>query len=282
MSDVRIDDSVPLKRIFGVQYGEADGQPLLLDAVYPGDEREMPRPAVIYVHGGGWYEGTREDDWMSPYLATHGFFAVGIDYRLSGEAPFPAQIHDVKAAIRWLRAHAQVYNITPDRIGVWGDSAGAHLAALAGLTGDLPELEGASGSPGYSSRVQAVAWCSGASDFLRTGGSMQYDEPVLVQLFGGTVAEKKNLMRQASPVYHVGPDSPPFLIVHGTLDETVPFEQAMVLYEALVAAGVEAQLVPLVGRYHNWTGQIEVPDGAWRYWELAPMALPFFVKHLRS
>ena len=138
MPDVRIDDSVPLKHIFGVQYGEADGQPLLLDAVYPEDERETPRPAVIYVHGGGWYEGTREDGWMSPYLATHGFFAVSIDYRLSGEAPFPAQIHDVKAAIRWLRAHAQIYRVAADRIGIWGDSAGAHLAALAGLTVTCP------------------------------------------------------------------------------------------------------------------------------------------------
>ncbi|MGH2370417.1 MAG: prolyl oligopeptidase family serine peptidase, partial [Chloroflexota bacterium] len=134
---------------------------------------------------------------------------------------------------------------------------------------------------GYSSRVQAVVWCSGVADFLRLRAGMRRDSEVLVRLFGGPLAEREDLMRVASPVYYVGPTSPPFLLVHGTVDETTPFEQAVVLYETLVAAGVEAELVSLMGRYHNWTGQIEVPGDAWRYWELAPMALPFFVRHLR-
>jgi acetyl esterase/lipase len=134
MVALTIDASIPLTHLSGIQYGNADGRALLLDAVSPREAFTGAQPAVVWVHGG-WYEGTRDDDWFSPYLATHGFFAVSIDYRLSGEVPFPAQIHNVKAAIRWLRANAERFSIDPQRIGIWGDSAGAHLAALAGVTG---------------------------------------------------------------------------------------------------------------------------------------------------
>ena len=293
-NEVRIDPDIPVERLAGVQFGEANGRPLLLDAVFPAGklpgEPPGPRPAVVHVHGGGWAYGTRADDWATPYLATHGFFAVSIDYRLSGEAPFPAQLHDVKAAIRWLRANAHRYSIDPARIGIWGGSAGAHLAALAGATGDSgqPELEGDSGSAGYSSRVQAVVWVSGASDFLRRGRLIQPHNELIVQLFGGppggTVADKADLLRLASPVAHVTRSAPPFLLLHGTEDETTDFEQAAVLYEALVAHGVEATLVPLPGRYHNWTGRPEHPHGVpnrERHWEAVLMALPFWVNHLR-
>ncbi len=280
-----IDGSIPITRTEGIRFGEAGGKPLLLDAVYPQGKPERPRPAVIWVHGGGWAFGTREDRWMSPYLATHSFFAISVDYRLSGEAKFAAQIHDVKAAIRWLRANADEYGVDPDHIGIWGDSAGGHLASLAGVTGDLPELEGDSGSPGYSSRVQAVAAGNSPSDFLGSiGGEMARTDPdaPVIQLFGGTVSEKEDLMRLASPIFHVGPDSPPYFIANGTLDETVPFEQGERMYQALMAAGVEAEFVPLKGRYHNYTGRIKVTDDEWRGWELGLMALSFFIKHLRS
>jgi len=277
-----IDDSVPLVRLPDIQFGEAPGRPLLLNAVFPWDELHEPWPAVIFVDLAGWYASSRENPWFSPYLATHGFFAVTIDVRVSSEATFPAQIHDVKAAIRWLRANATRYGIEPGHIGIWGTSSGAHLAALAGVTGDQPELEGNSGSPGYSSRVQAVAWCSGAADFLRPGGELRHhvDGPV-TRLFGGTVTDKEALMRLGSPITHVSSAAPPFLIVHGTADETTPFEQAEMLHAALRSAGVAAELIPLEGRTHSWTAQIDPPDDAWRYWELAPMALPFFTKHLK-
>lgn len=113
MPEVEVDASIPLTREEGIAYGEAAGKPLLLDAAYSAGTPDSPRPAVVYVHGGGWRSGTRQDPWFTPYLATHGFFAVTIDYRLSGEATFPAQIHDVKAAIRWLRANAEMYQIDP-------------------------------------------------------------------------------------------------------------------------------------------------------------------------
>jgi acetyl esterase/lipase len=288
--EVRIDETIPIERRLGLRFGEADGRPLLLDAYCPAGEPTRLRPAVVITHAAGWSSGGRADDWFAPYLATHGFVSVSCDYRLSGEAPFPAQLHDVKAAIRWLRAHAPAYRIDPDRIGIWGGSAGAHLAALAGVTGDSgdPALEGDSGSPGHSSRVQAVVWLNGVSDFLRRGRLIQPHNEYVVRLFGGppggTVADRPDLLRLASPVAHVTPSAPPFLLLHGTEDETTDFEQAVGLYEALVAHGVEAELVPLVGRYHNCTGRPEHPEGApdrSHGWEAAPMALPFFVKHLR-
>lgn len=287
MYEVKIDSTIPLERVNDVEFARVDGRPLLLDAAHPVGEPELPRPAVIRVHGGGWATGTRTDEWATPYLATHGFFAASIDYRLSGEAPFPSQLHDVKAAIRFLRRDARRFRIDTERIGIWGGSAGAHLAALAGVTGDsdVSELEGTFGSLGYSSRVQAVVWCCGFADFLRPGGEVRYNQNLVVQLFGGlageSLAAERDLLRLASPLHHVGPGAPPFLLLHGTSDETTRFEQAVVFYEALVAHGVEAELIPLVWRCHNGTGVVENPDESWRWWEAAPMALPFLVKHLR-
>lgn len=284
MTMPRIDHPMPLAFIPDVQYGEADGKPLLLDAITPRGTPDRPRPAVVWLHGFGWFAGTRRDNLeisMCLFLAAHGFFTVSIEYRLSGEATFPAQIHDVKAAIRWLRANAATHGIDPAHIGIWGGSAGGGLAALAGLTGDLPELEGSSGSPGYSSRVQAVAVASSPSDFLRPGGEMSNDADGPVErLFGGTVAEKADLMRLGSPIAHVSRSAPPFLIAHGTLDETVPFEQGKWLYEALVAAGVEAEFIPIEGVYHNWLTEVEGIPGREDTWKLGPLALPFFTKHL--
>jgi acetyl esterase/lipase len=286
MTMPRIENPAPLTFIPDVQYGEADEKPLLFDAITPQGVPDTLRPAVVWLHGFGWFAGTRRDNLeisMCTFLAAHGFFTASIEYRLSGEATFPAQIHDVKAAIRWLRANAASYGIDPDHIGIWGGSAGGGLAALAGLTGDLPELEGESGSPGYSSRVQAVAVASAPSDFLRPGGEMSNDADGPVEwLFGGTLAQKEDLMRLGSPIYHVGPDAPPFLIAHGTLDETVPCQQGERLHEALVAAGIEAEFIPIEGVYHNWMTEIEsrIP-GREDTWKLGPMALPFFEKQLR-
>lgn len=285
MTMPRINDPMPLTFIPDVRYGEAEGKPLLLDVIAPQGMPGRPRPAVVWLHGFGWFAGTRRDNLeisMCTFLAAHGFFTASIEYRLSGEATFPAQIHDVKAAIRWLRANAAIHGIDPDRIGVWGASAGGGLAALAGLTGDQPDLEGESGSPGYSSRVQAVAVASSPSDFLRQGGEMRNDtaSPV-TQLFGGTLAEKGELMRLGSPISHVSPGAPPFLIAHGTRDETVPLEQGERLYEALVSAGAEAEFIPIEGVYHNWMSEIEGIPGREDTWKLGPLAFPFFEKHLR-
>src|SRR6266508_6690739 len=148
MREVKVDPTFPVERLEGIEFACPGGRPLLLDAVYPAGrlhgEADGPRPVVLHV-GEPWLKGVRSaDPWYHAYLATHGFFAATCDVRSFAEAPFPAQLHDAKAAVRWLRANASAYAIDPARIGVWGESIAATLAALVGLTGDraVPELEG--------------------------------------------------------------------------------------------------------------------------------------------
>jgi acetyl esterase/lipase len=273
-----------------LQYGEVPGlpweAPLYLDMLRPSHLLVDPAPAIIYLHGGGWAEGERSTGlypWLNPLLAAHGFIAVSVDYRLSRFAPFPAQIYDVKAAVRWLRAHAEEYHIDPERIGAWGDSAGGHLVSLLGVTGDFPEFEGNCGSAGYSSRVQAVVARVAPSDFLSPGGQLINDAPSPVtQLFAGTVSEREEIMRMASPIYHVRPGLPPFQIVHGTRDETVPFEQGKNFARALKAEGNEVDFIPVADAYHNLRSEELLPwsDKPWD--EMGWKALAFFQQHLRA
>lgn len=276
-----VDRIAPLTLLPGLQYGKAGDAALPLDLVLPGDGGTGPRPAAVWLFGGGWFSGSRGGGpsyWCSS-LAAHGIVCAAVDYRLSQYAPFPAQIHDVKAAIRWLRGNADTYRIDPDRIGIWGHSAGGHLAALAALTGDLPALEGDCGTPGVSSRVQAAAIASANSDFLSLD-LPDLDNPAITQLFGGGLAEREDLMRLASPITHVQPGGPPCLIAHGTRDETVPFSQAEQLHRALLDAGVPVEFVPIDGGYHNWN---QSPEATWpkvRYFEFARLALRFFQQHL--
>lgn len=277
---------IPLTCMVGIQYGEADGIPLYLDLLYPYPLPTTPLPTIVRLVCSGWQEAHRGwvmVPWGNPLFASHQFIAVSASVRLSWQAPFPAQIHDTKAVIRWLRAHAHEYSIDPDRIGVTGDSAAGHLASLLGLTTNHTLLEGNSGSPDYSSQVQAVVAMSAPSDFLSTGGLMinDADSPV-TRLFGGTRSEREALMRLASPLDHVHAGAPPFLIVHGTHDETVPFEQGERLSQALLSAGVDVTFVPIQNAYHNlredpllpWEGDI---------WEqMGQLELDFFQKHLRK
>jgi acetyl esterase/lipase len=262
-----------LTLIPGIPYGRADTTSLLLDLVLPENAKNVP--VTIWLHGGGWYAGSRADGptyWCAT-LAAHGIAVAAVDYRLSGDAPFPAQIHDIKAAIRWLRANADQYGINAGRIGIWGHSAGGHLAALAALTGDVPALEGNCGTPGVSTRVQAAAVASCNSDF---GGWWSPENAwVIEHLFDGRVNDL------AGPVNHVSRDAPPFLIAHGTRDETVPFDQATRLRDALESVGVPVEFVPIDGGYHNWSRQ---PDATWpkvRYVEFADLAREFFQRTIR-
>lgn len=258
--------------------------PLRLDILQPATRSSEPLPAVIWVHGGGWLEGWYIDGdswWCCPPLAAAGFVTVSISYRMSDEAIFPAQIHDVKGAIRWVRAHAAGLGIDPDRIGLWGHSAGGHLAALAGVTGDLPELEGTVGPTGSSSTVQAVVAGSPPTDFLGdsqalTGEAIAY----VVSLFGGGGPEKQELMRLASPARLAHPGAPPTLVVHGDADELVPVSQGDVLVERLREAGAPVEYDRLPGADHMlFAGERRYPreHGLEHFGDLARA---FFQRHL--
>lgn len=230
-----------LKHEADVQYGDAGGRPLFLDTLQSHTPPEKPRPALVYVHGGGWRSGDKTVGLYSliPF-AKDGYFCASIDYRLTDEATFPAQIEDAKCAIRYLRANAQRYNIDQNRIGVWGASAGGHLVALLGTSGDVAELEGKSGWADTTSRVQAVCDWYGPTDLtlLKDVPSGGHGTDAVEALLGGTVAEKEDLARMASPVTYVSDDDPPFLIMHGEKDPLVGLRQSKVLHAALQEAGI--------------------------------------------
>lgn len=213
-------------------------------------------PLVIWIHGGAWQYGTRADPPQG--LVESGYAVASIDFRPAGTAAFPAQIHDIKAAIRFLRARAGEYGHDAHRIAVWGASSGGHLAALAGTTGGNPRLEGNLGEHGGAgSRVQAVIDFFGPTDLLTILGQstphgLSVRVPALQRLLGGSPDEPAvlELARLASPVHHVDGDSPPLLILHGVQDNQVPVNQSIELDQAYRRHGRDSQLVFIPGAGH--------------------------------
>lgn len=224
-----------------------------MDIVKSSDKKTSPSPVIIFIHGGGWQNGDKSGGllWLFPF-ALKGYFCTAINYRLSNEAPFPAQIEDVKCAVRFLRSKAKEYNINPDKIGVFGHSAGGHLAALLGTSGDIKDLEETGGYNEFSSRVQAAADLSGPTDFIRLNPVMLKDKNSYVSKFlGGTLENKKALAVKANPLTHISKDDPPFLIIHGNKDNVIPENQSKALYKALKDAGLTVDLKILEGKNHN-------------------------------
>jgi len=215
-----------------------------------------PVPVVVWIHGGAWKTGDKEKSPALP-LVSRGFAVVSLNYRLSQEAIFPAQIEDCKAAIRFLRSKAKAIGIDPDRIGVWGSSAGGHLAALRGTSGDVKQLEGATDNLPFSSRVQAVCDFFGPTDFLRmddTPGDMPHnaaDSPEST-LIGGPIQENPEKVARANPITYITPDDPPFLILHGDEDKTVIPSQSTLLADALKKAGVPVEFEIIKGAGHGF------------------------------
>ncbi len=244
-----------------IVYASPGNFPLKLDLYVPTGLSELP-PIVIWIHGGGWEAGDKAHPQALP-LTQLGFAVASIDYRLSEVAKWPAQIHDCKAAVRWVRAHASQYGYRADKIGAMGASAGGHLVALLGTTGNDSALEGEEGLMGISSAVQAVVDYFGPTDFISLASEVtakqraNLDNPV-THLFGtplwnnGIVAGKEEIAKDASPVYHVSPQSCPFFILHGDRDPIVPLQQSAELNDALKKAGVESTLVVIPGGGHGF------------------------------
>jgi acetyl esterase/lipase len=205
-------------------------------------------PLIVWIHGGGWMAGSKNNCPPLPWTRK-GYVVASIDYRLSQDAKFPAQIEDCKAAIRWLRIHANKYGIDEDHIVAWGGSAGGHLASLLGTAGDVPEWE--EGVPSVSSRVQAVIDWYGRADLARVATDPTWANSPSALLLGGCGKKFAELAKEASPIVYVSKDDPPFLIMHGTKDTVVPYRQSQAFEGALEETGVESHLVTLVGAGHG-------------------------------
>ncbi|BCY07042.1 alpha/beta hydrolase [Actinoplanes sp. L3-i22] len=237
-------------------------RPLTLDLFRPAAPAP-PRPLIIWVHGGAWLFGSNKSE--SPQLAAAGiperilaagFALARVTYRLSGEARFPAQLHDLKAAVRWLRGYAAELGLDPSRFGVWGESAGGHLASLTALTGDDPDpaLAGRDGVRGVSDAVRSAVIWYGPGNFLTMRGSHDEPDSPESRLLGGPVQELPEEATAAAPVTYVAAEAPPMLLVHGTGDRVVPAAQSQELHDRLAAlsAPVTLRLVP--GADHCFVG----------------------------
>ncbi len=244
-----------------VTYGHAGGVDLKLDIAKPA-VGEGPFPAIVCVHGGAWMAGSKND--YGPVLqqfAAAGYVAAAVEYRFAPKFKWPAQIEDVKCAVRYLRTHAKELSINPDKMGAIGDSAGGHLALLLGLMDPKDGLEGDGGNPGVSSKVQAVVNIYGPTD-LKTWHVLPEAEAAAAQSFGksseqmladfiGAADRSDPVIAQGSPVTYINAGDPPILTFHGTKDAIVPFEQAKTLDTALAKAGVTHTFVPLEGGVHG-------------------------------
>ncbi len=221
-------------------------------------------PLVIWIHGGGWIGGDKALNPSSFQLryAQNGYAVASINYRLSSQAIFPAQIHDCKAAIRWLRANADQYNLDTTRFAVWGSSAGGHLAALLGTSNDVVDMEGSvGGNNQHSSRVQAVVDWYGPTDFLQMDtqlasqgcGNGNHNAPDSAEslLIGCPIQSCPAAVQRANPMTYFSSDDPPFFIQHGTVDCTVPTGQSQILQNLLQGSGHDTSLITLSGAGHG-------------------------------
>ncbi|HEY4415820.1 MAG TPA: GDSL-type esterase/lipase family protein [Verrucomicrobiae bacterium] len=252
--------SAPQKNLHGfegmdvwkdIEYAQINGHSLKLDLYIP-ENVSRPVPLIIDIHGGGWM-ALDKNEMVARSILQHGFAVASIDYRLTQEAIFPAQIYDCKAAVRWLRAHAAEYGLRSDKIGAWGDSAGGHLVSLLGLTANHPELEGEEGNLNVSSRVQAVCDFYGPSDLWTTNHlANDVADHAVPRLLGGLIEQNEAKARQASPLFYVTTNACPFLIVHGDQDPIVPLQQSINLNDALQKAGVASQLYVVKGGGHGF------------------------------
>jgi len=226
-----------------------------LDLYLPKGNKKVP--LIVFIHGGAFTRGDKKDQNPAPFLSD-GYAFASLNYRLSQDAIFPAQIEDCKAAIRWLRRNAEKYRLDPDRFGAWGTSAGGHLVALLGTTGDT-KLFDVGENLEFSSRIQAVADWFGPTDFLQMDAhklpnGMGHDAPGSPEsrLIGGAIQRNKEKVAAANPITYISPGAPPFLIAHGDADRLVPYQQSVLLAAALKAVEVPVTFYTVKGGGHGF------------------------------
>src|SRR5437773_525331 len=247
-----VPDGVVFER--DLEYSNPEGQPLQLNLARL-KQPDGAMPAVLCIHGGGFRAGKRDGyDALCLKLAQRGFVAATTSYRLAPKHQFPGAVHDVKAAVRWLRGHAAKYQIDPARIGVMGSSAGGHLAQFLGVTGGVKEFEGDGGQADQSSSVTCVVNFYGPSDFTKSYGKSVDAAEVLPLWLDGDLETAKPRHIQASPLNWVTPNAAPTLILHGTEDKYVAYEQGVWMRDRLQACGVEVQLLTFEGAGHGFKG----------------------------
>lgn len=239
----------------GVEYGNVGERPLLLD-LYKPKQQNGKVPGLIFIHGGGWKSGGRQDYRVyTTWFAQQGYVAVTIGYRLSKEALFPAAVEDAKCAVRWMRAEAESLGVDPDKIVVLGGSAGGHLAMMVGYSADDKTLEGIGGHAEVSSQVAAVVDIYGPFDFETPEGK---SADVVKQFLGKqSYEEAPELWKRLSPVTYLNTGGPPTLIIHGSLDEIVPISQAEMLSRRLMELKIPSRYIRLEGWPH--TMDVAVP-----------------------
>ena len=263
-----------MKAELDIPYADTENPRQCLDIYLPKRPKtDKLLPVVVFIHGGGWQNGDKRGGFgmVRPLVVSGEYAGVSVGYRLSGEAIWPAQIHDCKAAIRWLKANSGKYQLDPDRIGVTGTSAGGHLVAMLGTSGDVTALEGTLGKHlDQNSRVACVADQFGPTDLLTMGRPHDNPNSPESKLIGGAIQDHKEAAETASPLHYVSEDDPPFLFIHGTKDKVVPFTQSESLEAALKKVGVKTVLVPVTDGGHGNFGTTDV----------ASRLKQFFEKHL--
>jgi acetyl esterase/lipase len=272
-----VPDDVVVKTIV---IGKAGAQDLHAQIGYP-QNATKPLPAIINIHGGGWIGGSyKPNPFQTVFLAHSGYFTASIEYRLSNVAKWPAQLQDCKYAVRWLRANAAQYHVDPNRIGVWGQSAGGHLVACLATMTD-PHYEGDSGYPGVSSAVQAVVDFYGPVDFIDKGINSPVANKLQEGLFGSTLAQNPDLWKSGSPLFYVKAGDPPVLIVHGGADGLVPLGQSVAFDQALTQAGVPHQFILLKNSGHAFS-LIHGYELDPAFQDVTTAMLAFFDKYLKA
>ncbi|MEW6356220.1 MAG: alpha/beta hydrolase [Planctomycetota bacterium] len=225
-------------------YGKGGETDLKLDLYLP---EKKNGAAIVVIHGGGWKGGDKGPfGGAAVHYAAQGYVAVSINYRLSDVAKFPAAVEDCKCAVRWLRAHAKEYGFDPNKMGATGNSAGAHLSLMLGLTKPEDGLDGTGGNNDVSSAVQVVVSQAGPTQFVPS-----WRHPAVQGFLGGFADEVPDVAKKASPITYVRKDAPPILMLHGTSDKTVPHTQVIEMEKALKDAGATFELISIEGGGHG-------------------------------